>query len=354
MIYKGFLLFYRDDGRVIRNAYSMKSSVESTSRIKQATQVKLSGCFDADKITIEIPVDGQALTRKKNIFHLTPITSGGNIRILIQDAFIGDEKAWVNDIGKSLSSRKIDEVSGFEESGNLTIFPLNCAFFRPIGICTRGISHSCGFLLCYMTDLIQVLKRQAATSGELSGLKMNRMMEEHNSKPHKNPLRIRNIVAQGIHVPRRKLTAEEDHSSIRNKSPQDHDHPSEQPSATMTAANRLFSNLKHKSSRELSKQASTFPAAFKKDHERGGTADHSYGIIDGSLHHGAKAKLTNMSRNLFPKDKQKVQSKDRAKDMIWDKKNDKQKEKDLATPKTSPGKIFGNEKELGCCEMGLL
>ncbi|KAI8350553.1 hypothetical protein B0O80DRAFT_458071 [Mortierella sp. GBAus27b] len=337
VIYRGFLLFYRDDGGVIKNAHSMKSSVESMTKIKQVTQVKLSGCFDADKIAVEIPVNGQALTKKKNFFYITP---GANVRLLLQDASGGSEKAWVKDIGISLAGRKIDEVSGFEES-----------------------------------DLIQILKRQTAASGEMSGLKMNKKIEDNDSKTNKPPLKadkargIRNMVAHGIHVPRRrstqddkiKLTTEGDHGS-RDESPHGHDHAAEQPTAAST--NRPFGNLKQRSNRELNKESTS-----KKDQESG-AHDHSSGeLVDsgsggtsGSLHHGAKAKLSNMSRNFFSKDKDKdkandkEKAKERVKERIWDKKNYKHKEKvpkkEQATLKTSSQDgtgVFGGylEVELG-------
>jgi len=91
----------------------MKPSSESMSRLRHATQVKPSGCFDSEKVAVELPINGQALTKKKNFFYITP---GTNVRLLLQDASGGDVKAWVNSIKTSLASRNTDELSGSEES----------------------------------------------------------------------------------------------------------------------------------------------------------------------------------------------------------------------------------------------
>jgi len=118
VVYKGFLLFYRDEGGVIKNAYSMKSSSESLSKIKQATQVKLTGCFDTFKTTVEIPTSGQSLTKKKNTFTIKPLEKSV---LLLQDSS-GGEKAWVEAIKVSCNGRRADEASGFEESGKHHLF----------------------------------------------------------------------------------------------------------------------------------------------------------------------------------------------------------------------------------------
>lgn len=112
VVYKGFLLFYRDDNGAIKGAYSLKSSSDSMTKIRYATQVKPSGCFDAGKVTVDLATKDQALTKKKNVFYLTPGTS---VRLLLQDSSGNDEKAWVRDIQTSLASRHADESSGTEE-----------------------------------------------------------------------------------------------------------------------------------------------------------------------------------------------------------------------------------------------
>lgn len=112
VVYKGFLLFYRDDSGSIKSVYSLKSSIDTMSKVKYATQVKPSGCFDSDKISIEIPTASQGLTKKKNVFTITPGTS---VRLLIQDAAGTDERGWVKDIKSSLASRQADELSGSDE-----------------------------------------------------------------------------------------------------------------------------------------------------------------------------------------------------------------------------------------------
>ncbi|KAF9368362.1 hypothetical protein CPC16_005427, partial [Podila verticillata] len=181
VVYKGFLLFYRDDSGAIKGAYSLKSSSDSMNKIRYATQVKPSGCFDAGKVAVDLATKDQALTKKKNVFYLTPGTS---VRLLLQDSAGNDEKAWVRDIQTSLASRRADESSGSEES-----------------------------------YLIQILRRQTSGGGEASVLKMNKKIEEKDLKSstnkNHNPLKldkargIRSMVAQGIHVPRRKSAQDE-------------------------------------------------------------------------------------------------------------------------------------------------
>lgn len=112
VVYKGFLLFYRDESGAIKNAYSLKLPSEHISRLKHATHVNPSGCFDCEKVAVELPVNGQALTKKKNFFYITP---GSSVRLLLQDASGADEKAWAKDIKDSLASRKADELSGSED-----------------------------------------------------------------------------------------------------------------------------------------------------------------------------------------------------------------------------------------------
>jgi hypothetical protein len=113
VVYKGFLLFYRDDSGAIKSAHSLKTSTESLHKLRQATQVKPSGCFDLEKVAVELPSSGQALTKKKNYFFITPGTS---VRLLLQDPSGCDEKAWVKDIGTSLGDRKSEELAGVEDS----------------------------------------------------------------------------------------------------------------------------------------------------------------------------------------------------------------------------------------------
>ncbi|KAF9963888.1 hypothetical protein BGZ70_007124 [Mortierella alpina] len=303
VIYKGFLLFYRDEGGLIKSALSLKSSADSLNKIKHATQVKPSGCFDAEKVAVELPVNGLAMTKKKNFFYITP---GSSVRLLLQDASGGDEKAWFKDIQTSLASRKADELSGSDEP-----------------------------------YLIQLLKRQTASGGEVSGLKMNKKIEEKDSKTHKGPVKmdkargIRSMVAHGIHVPRRKsaqderlkLPAEDEISSSHAGSVDNtqHGEPSQRPSnsrPTFTAPTR-------KSSREQSKDLTS---TFKRDHDgsTGSLTERSEdvgGSPGSGSHHGAKAKLSNMSRNFFSKDKDKEKEKDREKEKDKDKDREKDKSK---------------------------
>ncbi|KAG0366976.1 Rho GTPase-activating protein 21 [Gamsiella multidivaricata] len=326
VVYKGFLLFYRDESGAIKNAHSLKSSTDSMNRLRQVTQVKPSGCFDCEKVAAEVPVNGQALTKKKNFFYITP---GASVRLLLQDASGGDEKAWVKDIKTSLASRQADELPGSEEP-----------------------------------YLIQVLKRQTAGSGEASGFKMNKKIEGKDLKTiNKSPLKmdkargIRSMVAQGIHVPRRKsaqderlrLPAEEEpyHSHhTQNNEPQRSDphlrhsttaSTAGAPATTATATNnhgsRQFSNPKRKSSRDQNNQGSSSP--FKKDQD---THASDYGSAEAgqdvgspgssSSHQGAKAKLTNMSRNFFSKDRDKEKERERDRDKDRDREREREREKE--------------------------
>ncbi|KAG0327640.1 hypothetical protein BGZ99_007221 [Dissophora globulifera] len=314
VIYKGFLLLYRDENGAIKSAYPMKSSAESMTKLRQSVQAKPSGCFDADKIGVELPANGQALTKKKNYFFITPGTS---VRLLLQDASGGDEKAWVKDIKASLDSRKADEASGSEDS-----------------------------------YLVQVLKRQTAGGGE-AGLKMNKKIEEKDLKTQKNPIKndkargIRGMVAQGIHVPRRKsgqddrlkLSPEDDNRRPPQPQPTDGAPPSQDQlsrqstasSATSTASttatgNRPFlTHAKRTTSRDHGKDFS------KKDQEPSATAEHHASPDPSgqdvgspsniSSNQGAKAKLSNMSRSFFSKDKDREKdkeqkSKERSKDKV--------------------------------------
>ncbi|KAF9574445.1 hypothetical protein EC968_006429 [Mortierella alpina] len=303
VIYKGFLLFYRDEGGLIKNALSMKSSADSLNKIKHVTQVKPSGCFDAEKVAVELPVNGLAMTKKKNFFYITP---GSSVRLLLQDASGGDEKAWFKDIQTSLASRKADELSGSDEP-----------------------------------YLVQLLKRQTAGGGEVSGLKMNKKIEEKDSKTHKGPLKtdkargIRSMVAHGIHVPRRKsaqderlkLPAEDDssHSHTGNVDTTHHSESFQRPSTSRPT----FTVSTRKSSRDQSRDLSS---SFKRDQDGSiGTLTERHEDVSGSpgsgSHHGAKAKLSNMSRNFFSKDKDKDKEKDREKEKEKEKDKEKEKEK---------------------------
>ncbi|GJJ73068.1 hypothetical protein EMPS_05426 [Entomortierella parvispora] len=343
VVYKGFLLFYRDDSGSIKSAYSLKTSADSMSKFKHATQVKLSGCFDSDKISVEIPTASQGLTKKKNVFTITP---GTTVRLLIQDASGTDERGWVKDIKSSLASRQADELTGSEEP-----------------------------------YLIQILKRQTSGGGETSGLKMNKKIEGKDLKVSKNPLKIekgrgiRSMVAQGIHVPRRKSAQDEklrlpevDNHSVAatnqsaGDSPRQHQQQSASPSLSspqslqqqqsqqpqllhhpQLSASGPISYPSRKSSRDQNKEGTTTFPSFRKDHSHSQshpefTSETSPDPSDtsspgsGSGYHGiAKAKLTNMSRNFFSKDKEKEKEKDKEKDKIKDKDHkdkDKEKKKD--------------------------
>ncbi|KAF9277300.1 hypothetical protein BGZ68_009398 [Mortierella alpina] len=303
VIYKGFLLFYRDEGGLIKSALSLKSSADSLNKVKHVTQVKPSGCFDVERVAVELPVNGLAMTKKKNFFYITP---GSSVRLLLQDASGGDEKAWFKDIQTSLASRKADELSGSEEP-----------------------------------YLIQLLKRQTAGGGEVSGLKMNKKIEEKDSKTHKGPLKmdkargIRSMVAHGIHVPRRKsaqderlkLPADEEATNSHTGSfdNMQHSESSQRPSTSRPT----FAVPTRKSSRDQSKDLSS---TFKRDQDGSiGASTETSEDVGGSpgsgSHHGAKAKLSNMSRNFFSKDKDKEKEKDREKEKEKDKDKDREKDK---------------------------
>ncbi|KAF9998214.1 Rho GTPase-activating protein 21 [Entomortierella chlamydospora] len=302
VVYKGFLLLYRDEGGMIKNAHSLKSSVESMSRLKQATQVRPSGCFDAEKVAVELPANGQALTKKKNFFYITP---GTNVRLLLQDASGGDERAWVKDIKTSLDSRKSDELSGSEEP-----------------------------------YLIQVLRRQTSGGGEASGLKMNKKIE---GKNHKSALKtdktrgIRSMVAQGIHGPRRKSAQDE---KLRLPTEEDIDTSYNdilaKPSGAAASTNRAFSTPRRKSSRDQSKDL-TSPSSRKEYDANYPYPEAGHDISSPgnyTSNYGAKAKLSNMSRNFFSKDKdskdkerEKEKEKEKEKERLKEKSKEKSREK---------------------------
>ncbi|KAF9979936.1 Rho GTPase-activating protein 21 [Mortierella antarctica] len=303
VIYKGFLLFYRDEGGLIKSALSLKSSADSLNKVKHVTQVKPSGCFDAEKVAVELPVNGLAMTKKKNFFYITP---GSSVRLLLQDASGGDEKAWFKDIQTSLASRKADELSGSDEP-----------------------------------YLIQLLKRQTASGGEVSGLKMNKKIEEKDSKTHKGPLKmdkargIRSMVAHGIHVPRRKSAQDErlklpaddecSNSHAGNIDTTQHGESVQRPSTSRPT----FTVPTRKSSRDQSKDLSS---TFKRDQDGsiGALTERSEdmgGSPGSGSHHGAKTKLSNMSRNFFSKDKDKDKEKEKDREKEKEKGKDREKDK---------------------------
>ncbi|KAF9920559.1 hypothetical protein FBU30_009602 [Linnemannia zychae] len=326
VVYKGFLLFYRDDNGAIKNAHSLKASTESLYKLRQATQVKPSGCFDVERVSVELPTNGQALTKKKNYFFITP---GASVRLLLQDPSGGDERAWVKDIEASLASRKADEQSSIEDS-----------------------------------YVIQVLKRQTSGECETSSLKMNKKIEEKDLKTSKNPLKmdkrgIRSMVTHGIHVPRRKSAQDERlrlpegeetfvEPTYGDQYQQQHQH---QQQARPAVSHRSFSDSKRKNNRES-----------PKDQELGhdGAVDihqdvSSLGSVSIGSHgsYGAKAKLTNMSRNFFSKDKDKEKEKEKEKEKVKDKSKDKikdkSKDKDVRKESTvfRPPQVFGGSLTVG-------
>ncbi|KAF9916122.1 hypothetical protein BX616_004559, partial [Lobosporangium transversale] len=327
VVYMGFLLLYRDESGTIKHAYSMKPSVESMNKLRHATQVKPSGCFDADKVAVELPMSGQAFTKKKNFFCITP---GASVRLLLQDVSGGDVKAWVKDIKASLTKRKTDEQTATEEP-----------------------------------YLMQILKRQTAAGGEgMLGLKMNKKIEENDLRSNsRNPLiadkarGIRNMMTQGIHVPRRKSAQderlklpveEENHHESSNTGP----HPryplaiSTTGTANMTgstSSNRSLSNLigsSHDQSKDSSPVIST---PNKKDHEAIHVDSHPHHSETGyevgspasysSSHHGTKGKFSNMSRNFFSKDKEK-ESKEKEREDKKEKERHKEKSKEKSRDKS--------------------
>ncbi|KAG0036060.1 Rho GTPase-activating protein 21 [Podila clonocystis] len=323
VVYKGFLLFYRDDNGTIKGAYSLKSSSDSMTKIRNATQVKPSGCFDAGKVAVDLATKDQALTKKKNVFYLTP---GTNVRLLLQDSTGNDEKTWVRDIQTSLASRRADESSGSEEP-----------------------------------YLIQILRRQTSGGGEASGLKMNKKIEEKDLKStnkNHNPLKldkargIRSMVAQGIHVPRRKSAQDErlrlpDEDTLVDDS---HDAPLQ----GTKPSGRPISTSKRTGSRDHSKD-------HRKDSEQDSVSSMVSGPNDASgsslqlsgAAHNTKVKLSNMSRSFFSKDKDKDkdkekdrekdadQNKDRSKDKSKDKYKDKEKDKDTKKGPVKSIQVFG-------------
>ncbi|KAF9422288.1 hypothetical protein BGZ94_008614 [Podila epigama] len=337
VVYKGFLLFYRDDNGAIKGSYALKSSAESLAKIRHATQVKPSGCFDAEKVSVEVATKEQGLTKKKNVFHITPGTS---VRLLLQDAVGADEKAWVADIQASLASRHAEENSGLEEP-----------------------------------YLIQVLRHQTSGTIEASGLKMNKKIEEkdqkNTSKSH-NPLKmdkargIRNMVAQGMHVPRRKsaqderlrLPAEDTLVEEPNSSPpasttsnhgatstptsistNSHQRASSTATTTSTTGSRP-STSKRTSSRDQSKdlkreQEHEFSPVSSPPAETVGSPNNNGNTTSGgsgsALLHGSnlnKVKFSNLSRNFFSKDKDKDKEKEKEKEREKEKEKEKEREKE--------------------------
>ncbi|KAG0343099.1 Rho GTPase-activating protein 21 [Podila horticola] len=329
VVYKGFLLFYRDDNGAIKGAYSLKSSSDSMTKIRYATQVKPSGCFDAGKVTVDLATKDQALTKKKNVFYLTPGTS---VRLLLQDSSGNDEKAWVRDIQTSLASRHADESSGTEEP-----------------------------------YLIQILRRHTFGGVEASGLKMNKKIEEKDlkstGKSH-NPLKldkargIRSMVAQGIHVPRRKSTQDErlrlpDEDTMVDDS---HDAPLQgtKPSGRPILHSKRTSSRDH--SKDHKKDSESVSSIVFIPSDMSGSPGSSGATGGTSLHlggaaHNTKAKLSNMSRNFFSKDKDKDKEKekekdrdkdaDKNKDRSKDKSKDKNKDKDTKKAPVKSTQVFG-------------
>ncbi|KAF9215977.1 Rho GTPase-activating protein 21 [Podila verticillata] len=343
VVYKGFLLFYRDDSGAIKGAYSLKSSSDSMNKIRYATQVKPSGCFDAGKVAVDLATKDQALTKKKNVFYLTPGTS---VRLLLQDSAGNDEKAWVRDIQTSLASRRADESSGSEES-----------------------------------YLIQILRRQTSGGGEASVLKMNKKIEEKDLKSstnkNHNPLKldkargIRSMVAQGIHVPRRKSAQDErfrlpDEDTLVDDS---HDallqshKPSGRPipTSTRTSSRDYSKDLKKDSEQDSISSMVSSPNDASGSPSSGGVGGSSLHLSGAA--HNTKVKFSNMSRNFFSKDKDKDKdkekekdrdkdadkNKDRSKDKSKDKK-DKEKDKDKDTKKAlmKSTQVFGGSLTVEC------
>lgn len=187
------------------------------------------------------------------------------------------------------------------------------------------------------------------------------------------------MVAQGIHVPRRKSAQDEklrlpevDSGSIAHTnqiagdSPTQYHHQQQQQQQKsqqqplhhhpQLSGSGPISYPSRKSSRDQNKEGSiTFPS-FRKDHSHSQshpefTTESSQDPSDASspgngsgYHGGAKAKLTNMSRNFFSKDKEKEREKDKERDKIKDKdikEKDKEKKKDRLKDKYRP-----KEKEL--------
>ncbi|KAF9579982.1 hypothetical protein BGW38_003543, partial [Lunasporangiospora selenospora] len=352
VVFKGYLLFYRDDHGSIRHAYAQKSSSLSDPSSKQkhgappsstmpptvpALQAKPSGIFDIERVDVELPSKDQVMTKKKNVFFIHPSSS---VRLLIQDASGGDERAWVKDIQASMASRKADEQSGVEEPYTM-----------------------------------QVLRHRTSGSalGETSGLRMNKKIEEKEMKTMmKNPLKtdkargIRNMVAHGIHVPRRKsgqderlrLPDETTDPTLNSKRdqpphyhrvetmPAQHSTPGPSPSPSSTSGAMMARPVpipqRHSSreqAKDLSSPASTQTSSSRKDQDlesQSGSLignDSSGNYSSTSALQGAafqtKSKLTNMSRSFFSKDKDREKDKDKEKEKSKEKSKDKSKDKQL-------------------------
>ncbi|KAF9167701.1 hypothetical protein DFQ26_003489 [Actinomortierella ambigua] len=200
VVYLGYLLLYRDDNGLIKQAYAGLSAAGGTggsgggttavggggkgsnagsgsndslapphlqqkqlstsssthhgtsgsnNKHAQATRAKPSGCFDADKLLIELSTKEKALTKKKNCFCVTPF--GSHVRLLLQDTTASStesNKLWVFDIQASLTKRRAGEAAGLEDS-----------------------------------QLTQLLRRQTSGAQDASStLKMNKKIEQSDHK----------------------------------------------------------------------------------------------------------------------------------------------------------------------------
>ncbi|KAG0224720.1 hypothetical protein BGW42_004939, partial [Actinomortierella wolfii] len=227
VVYLGYVLLYRDDNGSIKHAYAglsggsvggskgsstgsgsndslappqlqqkqvstgsstRRSTAGSNSKHAQATRVKPSGCFDADKLVVELSTKDKALTKKKNCFCITPL--GSHVRLLLQDTTsptshgVESNTRWVHDIQASLAKRKASEAAGLEDS------PLTQILRRQ----TSGVQ-----------DASSILKMNKKI--EQSDQKMIAEKEKEKEKEKSRTSGIRSMVTQGIQ--RRRSTQDE-------------------------------------------------------------------------------------------------------------------------------------------------
>lgn len=168
---------------------------------------------------------------------------------------------------------------------------------------------------------------------------MNKKIEEKDLKiSSKNPLKmekgrgIRSMVAHGIHVPRRKsaqddrLKLPEGEEAFFDATQLDQQQQQQPQQQRQSATHRAFTDPKRKSNRDSPKEHEAGGEGYGEPHHDAGSPGSGSHGSHGSQQ-GAKAKLTNMSRNFFSKDKDKEKEKDKDKEKEKDKVKDKPKDK---------------------------
>lgn len=180
---------------------------------------------------------------------------------------------------------------------------------------------------------------------------MNKKIEEKDLKStnkSQNPLKldkargIRSMVAQGIHVPRRKSAQDErlrlpDEDTLVDDS---HDAPlqSHKPSGRPIATSKRTSSRDHSKDLKKDSEQDSISSMVSSLNDASGSPS-SGGMTGGSsLHlsgaaHNTKVKLSNMSRNFFSKDKDKDKDKDKEKDRDKDADKNKDRSKDKSKDK---------------------